>query len=212
MHSESDPPNSSEVKRGPAIYRTMCWLVVPVGKAFRTSSIVACLAILWGICGLPFGWESLNFSRQFGFLLLCYNIIGAVVRVAVRKWFPATVIRSNHRNRALTVILLICVAIAYAGVLPFILVVIHRPLLDRYATHLYYDIPMPNAPLVDQRIGWVYFREVNVTPGGIYCKFPAADTILKWTEDRPEFMRSLGGNWYIVYDSWDWGWTPRARG
>lgn len=144
-------------------------MATPTGSWVRMPTLIGCAAILWGAAWLAgaqrvemLGWSLMIATSS-------YRLVRHVIRALIRRAFaqPHTRHPPLRFKRWQLALLALAMSSRFFFWPLYLNLLIHRPLLDRFARYAFEDVPMLNPPPTPRSIGLLTVNRVVTSPSGV---------------------------------------------
>jgi hypothetical protein len=180
-------------------------VAAPMSPWWRSAVVTACAAVLWGVAWLP-GGTAVEF---LGWTVLITVILVGLVRRGVRRKLyrrlrlppPSLPVSERYSRWQVCIVLLGMSALFYSWPLRLNLL-IHRPLLDRFAWHAYAEVPFFERPRTPRLIGLIIVSDLRVDANNVWLNVPQSGHLI-WSADGPREYYS----WLRTEAPWYYRWA-----
>jgi hypothetical protein len=181
-------------------------LIQPTAAPTRRAAMLASIAIVWGSAWLP-GWPVvLRFGLLLGLAVIVYQVIRDIVRSVIASRYQR-VLEPQPRGM-IGLPLLVAVGLALSGAAWWVVFLVQRPYLDRWAQWAWAEVPALEAPSGSRFVG-LYWANVHVTPHEVILFLPG-DVVLWYNEEASrKHEKHLCGPWF--YHGWRYLLRPSDR-
>jgi hypothetical protein len=150
--------------------RLTAWLATPMSPRWRTIVCVSSCLVLWGAAWLP-GAAIVEWAGWIG-LIICgtYGTLRKPLRGLVRHThgLPALRVPDSERYRWHQLLLLSLAISSPIGWWPLrVNLFLQAPALERFAWHVYAEMPMSHPPRTPQMAGLFIVKGVRASPNGV---------------------------------------------
>jgi hypothetical protein len=181
-------------------------LLSPMGKVTVRFIWLSAFLILWGGSWMAGGPYVLAVGALAGVVLIFYQAIRANIGLAIARIYRQPYRKPHWKGFVWPIVLAGILTIS--GISHWFAVWIHRPLLDRYAHHIYAEIPQRDVPYKSQWIGLFYIRSVRVDSSCIIFLL-SSELAIEYQPSKTSSDDELRGP-YTNVDFWSW-WSAPAR-
>jgi hypothetical protein len=188
--------------------RLIEWLSSPTNARVRRTVIVSCGMILWGAAWLPGAFFVEGAGWCVLVLAVAYGIFRRIARRITRiRSGQAPIVRPPSERYSRRQIALVALAMS-SPILYWPLrlnLLIHRPLLDRYAWNAYAERPMISPPATPRMVGGFVINANEAQPRGVVVHVFGGGTMF-WSENN----RYIGYGIYWTGELWYLRWITET--
>lgn len=179
-------------------------LATPTGSWVRMPTLIGCAAILWGAAWLAgaqrvemLGWSLMIATSS-------YRLVRHVIRALIRRAFaqPHTRHPPLRFKRWQLALLALAMSSRFFFWPLYLNLLIHRPLLDRFARYAFEDVPMLNPPPTPRSIGLLTVNRVVTSPSGVSLAISGGGTLHWWAStpwSYPSWPAPGDVPWYLKW-------------